>query len=335
MNAVKYLLPQVPLYFKANLHTHSNISDGKLPREEVKEAYKALGYQIVCLTDHNIIANHSDMNDSDFLMLTGMEINVSAPDKRSIGAKTYHLNLIAKEPNNLWSPSRIFSRFPNAAEYEEKMQCEEMDLQYNPDSINTMIAKANEMGFLVMYNHPTWSCQTYPDYAPLKGLWGIELRNTECCLMGHNENNFRVYKDLLTLGNRIYPLGADDMHLPKAVGQSWIMVGASDLNYGSVIEALEKGDFYMSCGPEITNLSVEGNVLKVTCSDAQRITVETHGRPAYAVNAEEEPIQEAEFPLDNFIAKANGDSEAFIYITVTAPDGSYATTRPYYLKELM
>ena len=335
MHAVKLLLPKVSRYFKANLHTHSNISDGKLSREEVKEAYKALGYQILCLTDHNTIANHSDMNEPDFLMLTGVEINVNDPAPNAAGGKTYHLNLIAKQPGNIWSPAKVFRRFPAAAEYEDKMQCEEMDLQYNPDSINAMIAKANEKGFLVMYNHPTWSCQSYPDYAPLKGLWGMELRNTECCLLGHNENNFRVYKELLTLGNRIYPLGTDDMHSPRALGQSWIMVGASDLSYGNVIEALEKGDFYMSCGPEITSLCVEDNVLKVTCSDAQRINMETHGRLANVINAEGEPLHEAAFPLDNFFAKFDGDPEAFIYITVTAPDGSYATTRPYYLKDLL
>ena len=335
MNSVKHLLPQVPRYFKANLHTHSNISDGKLTREEVKAAYKALGYQILCLTDHNTIANHSDMNDSDFLMLTGVEINVNAPSKTAVGGKTYHLNLIAKKPDNLWSPAKAFRRFPTAAEYEDKMQCEEMDLQYNTDSINAMIAKANEKGFLVMYNHPTWSCQTYPDYAPLKGLWGMELRNSECCLLGHNENNFRVYKDLLTLGNRVYPLGTDDLHSRRALGKSWIMVGASDLRYDSVIEALEKGDFYMSCGPEITSLRVEDNVLKVTCSDAQQVNMESNGRLAKVVVSEGEPLREAEFPLDNLLSTTDGKDDAFIYITVTAPNGSYAVTRPYYLKELL
>ena len=39
MNTIKHLLPQVDRYFKTNLHTHSTISDGKLTREEVKEAY--------------------------------------------------------------------------------------------------------------------------------------------------------------------------------------------------------------------------------------------------------------------------------------------------------
>ena len=47
-------------------------------REEVIDAYKQLGYQVLCLTDHNVIADHSDMNTDDFLMLTGIEINVNA-----------------------------------------------------------------------------------------------------------------------------------------------------------------------------------------------------------------------------------------------------------------
>ena len=336
MAAEKHLFPQVDRFFKANLHTHSTISDGKLTPEEVKERYKALGYQILCLTDHNIIVDHSYMSEPDFLMLTGIEINVNDPAWSWTGGKTYHMNLISKEPGNLWSPSKIYRRFPDSAEYEDKMQCENMDLQYNPESINAMIAKAAEKGFLVMYNHPTWSCQTYEDYAGLKGLWGMELRNTECCTIGHNENNFRVYKDILNTGNLVFPLGTDDMHSPRSLGKSWIMVGATDLSYASVIRALEKGDFYMSCGPKIKDITVQGDVVKVACSDAQRINLETHGRMAQAVIAEDTPLQEATFSLEKLLSRVDhNDPSVFIYITVTAPDGSYATTRPYYLKDLL
>ena len=162
----------------------------------------------------------------------------------------------------------------------------------------------------------------------------MEVRNSECCMLGYDENNFRVYRDFLTLGKRIYPLGADDMHKIRALGQSWIMVGASELRYETVIEALEKGDFYMSCGPEITDLRVDGNVLKVSCSDAKRINFATHARLAQVVFADGEPIREAEFPLDDFFEKAVDDPNALIYLTITAEDGTYAVTRPYYLKEL-
>ena len=74
MSVVKHLLPQTQ-YFKANLHTHSTISDARLSPQEVKQAYKDLGYQILAITDHNIIVDHSAMTEPDFLMLTGIEVN--------------------------------------------------------------------------------------------------------------------------------------------------------------------------------------------------------------------------------------------------------------------
>lgn len=334
MNGDKHLLPQVNHYFKANLHTHSTISDGRLTPAEIKEAYKALGYQILCLTDHNIIINHSDMNEPDFLMLTGMEININEKNWDVTRSKAYHMNLIAKDPKNLWCPARLPRRFEIPEEIDSKVQYDDMELQHHPDSINAFIAKANEKGFLVMYNHPTWSCHTYQDYAYLKGLWGMEVRNTENCMIGLNENNARVYKEMLVSGCRVFPVGTDDMHFRRALGKSWIMVGAAELSYSSVIAAMEQGDFYMSCGPEITALYVEGSVLKITCSDALQVTLQTHGRVARSVYAEDGPIRKAEFELESLLSKIEGAPNAFVYLTVTAPDGSYATTRAYYLNEL-
>lgn len=336
MATKKHLLPQVDRYFKANLHTHSTISDGRLSPQEVKQTYKDLGYQILAITDHNIIVDHSAMTEPDFLMLTGVEVNHNHQNYRPrFDGQVYHFNLIAKKPDNLWTPGNAPRKYPGGIEYEKYMHCEQMDMTHSPEAANAMISKANEMGFLVMYNHPTWSCQTYPDYAPLKGLWGIELRNSECCMLGNNENNPRVFKDLLNLGNKLYPVGADDMHKPRAAGLSWIMVGAPQLCYGSVIAALENGDFYMSCGPEISCLEIDGNTLKITCSDARYITLESHGRFARRVTAEEDAwIRETEFDLTDFFSRADNEN-MYLHLTVTAPDGSYAATRSYYLKELL
>lgn len=334
MSETKYLLPQTQ-YFKANLHTHSTISDGQLSPQEVKQLYKDLGYQILALTDHNIIADHSDMNEPDFLMLTAVEINHNNENYRPrFDGQVYHLNLIAKRPDNLWFPGIPEKRFPLSQPYKDKMQYEGMSTAYSTEAVNAMIAKANEKGFLVMYNHPTWSGQSYPDYAPLKGLWAMELRNSECYMLGNNENNHRVFKDLLNLGNNLYPVGADDMHKPRAAGLSWIMVGAPQLRYDSVIEALEKGDFYMSCGPQIHSLEITGNTLKITCSDAQTVALESHGRFARRVSAENgQLLRQAEFDLTRFFEKADRES-MYLHLTVTAPDGTYAATRAYYLNEL-
>ena len=336
MATVKHLLPPVKQYFKANLHTHSTISDGELSPQEVKDVYKAKGYQILSLTDHQINIDHSNMNDPDFLMLTGTEYYCSKPHPLpGHGVQTYHLNFIAKRPDNLWTPTKPSSNYPNSFPYFSPENYEEMDVGCDPESINALIARANEMGFLVMYNHPTWSCQSYPDYAPLKGLWGMELRNSECCFLGYSENNFRVFSDLLNLGNKIFPLGTDDMHHPIAIGHSWIMVGAQALRYDCVIDALEKGDFYMSCGPQIHSLTVEGNTLKITCSDVRQILLETHSRYNKYANAPEKgSVCEASFDLSPIIEKSKGFDGAYFRLTIVGADGSYAATRAYYLYEI-
>ena len=43
----------------------------------------------------------------------------------------------------------------------------------------------------------------------------------------------------------------------------------------------------MSCGPEISSLTLDGNILKITCSDARYITLESHGRFARRIDADD------------------------------------------------
>ena len=39
--------------FKANLHSHSTLSDGKLSPAELKKIYKEHGYSVLAVTDHD------------------------------------------------------------------------------------------------------------------------------------------------------------------------------------------------------------------------------------------------------------------------------------------
>ena len=94
---MKYLLPNSGRFYKACLHTHSTVSDGKMPPEEVKERYKSKGYSILALTDHEICFDHPELNDENFLTLTSYEMMTYDENPR-MTSKTYHLNLIAKDP---------------------------------------------------------------------------------------------------------------------------------------------------------------------------------------------------------------------------------------------
>lgn len=335
----KALLPKVDKYFKTNLHTHTNISDGKLTPEEMIAQYKNAGYSILSLTDHNVIVDHSDKTTEDFLLLTGIEVNINDDwYKPTVGfwGVTYHLNLIAKDPHNLWQPVVTIGKRETARPYEALVTSEAMPKVYDVDAINNIIALANEKGFLVMYNHPVWSRQHYNDYIPLKGLWAMELRNTSSAREGYNENNHGVYQDMLMSGMRLFPTGTDDAHTEKSLFGAWCMVGAEKLEYGSVISALEKGDFYMSCGPEIYDLTLEDGFLDIRCSDAREILVETHARSARrAVPEEGEFLREARIDLTKFFQWCDTvpQDHAFFRVTVFGPDGSYAATRAYWAED--
>ena len=336
----QHLLPQVQRYFKTNLHTHTNISDGLLTPEETIALYKAAGYSILSLTDHNVICDHSDKSTEDFLLLTGVEVNINdefyTPTKGFAG-KTCHLNFIAKDPHNLWQPVKTVGKRETAAPYEALVDAEDLPKVYDLDAINKMIEMGNEKGFLVMYNHPVWSRQYHDEYIGLKGLWAMEMRNTTSINSGYDENNHFVYQDMLNAGMRLFPTGTDDAHSEKSMFGAWIMLGAEKLAYASAIEALEKGDFYMSCGPQIHSLSLEDGFLEIECSEAREIIVETHTRAAR--RAKHEPgktLTAARIDLTKFFfwAKEVPMDNAYFRVTVLGPDGSYAATRAYWLDEL-
>ena len=79
---MKNLLPVVDKYFKTCLHTHSTVDDGHMDPAEVKERYKAAGYSVIALTDHETCFTHHELNDPDFLMLTGYEMLTNSSSAR-------------------------------------------------------------------------------------------------------------------------------------------------------------------------------------------------------------------------------------------------------------
>ena len=68
-----YLISPSKKQYKANLHSHSVISDGKRTPEELKKMYKSQGYSVLAITDHETPRNHSYLNDDAFIAITGYE----------------------------------------------------------------------------------------------------------------------------------------------------------------------------------------------------------------------------------------------------------------------
>lgn len=173
---MKHLLPQVPKYFKANLHTHSTVSDGILTPEEVRDAYKAKGYSVLALTGHSVTVAHQELNQPDFLMLTGAEIDMEQTDiPKGFPAKLRHLCILSKDPYRQWVPFKDPFPIPSSVPYEAVNEIGDLSRDYDYDKINEVIAECNRQGFLVTYNHPVWSLEHYPDYAPPGGRMGTGI----------------------------------------------------------------------------------------------------------------------------------------------------------------
>ena len=342
----KYLLPNTGNYYKANLHCHTTLSDGKHTPEEIRSIYMDNGYSVVAYTDHEFLFDHSDLALENFLPITSYEYGVK-DESAPLGCEpVYHLNLYARDPHNttLVMPCAKRLRFINR-HYgrDENLYMDgiediaENDQEYSQAFINRFIAAAKEQGFLVCLNHPAWSLQTYQDYKELSGLFAMEICNSACLVAGYPEDDNHVYERMLRGGKRISPVAADDNHRPLLPGHpesaccvGFTMINAESLTYDNIIHSLECGDFYASTGPLFEEVSYEDGKIYVKCSPVRQIRLLNEGRDAPIATAEKGSlITEAVFDVDpTFVGK-------YVRVDLRDAEGNYADTRGYFHDEFM
>lgn len=335
----KHLLCNTGNFYKANLHVHTNVSDGEMSPEEIKRIYSERGYSIVAYTDHEVMVPHPSLTDGSFLALTSTEISINDRyDCDFCYCKTYHLNIYSpyegKDCFNTFDKSKIW--LSHSIKYitpeQEKMGCERI---YTTQSINEVIAKANEEGCLVSYNHPVWSMQDHSDYIDLEGLWGVELYNTGCARNGYLDST-KPLDDLLRRGKNVFPLATDDAHRFADCFGGFVMVRAKELTYGSVFDALKNGDFYASTGSEIYEISIEGGIIRIVSSPVSFVGVCTDCRHLYSKRAEGDVLSETEFDINGYLKLADDGLKKHRYIRVTLMDekGRAAYSRAYSMAEI-
>ncbi len=340
-----YLLPENGNFYKANMHMHTTVSDGRMTPEETKKVYMEQGYSIVAFTDHDVICPHHDLTDENFLAITSFETYYNTKLFRVMDfnfVQTYHLSFFAKAPDNVVCPAfseRYVERAHSLQYVTDEMRKYDFDREYSQKCINEVIRRANEAGFLVSYNHPAWSMQGYKDYGELEGLWGVEIYNTAGA-KGGMPDNIQAYVDFLRDGKNVFPIAADDAHSLTTCCGGWIMVKAEKLEYKTVMTALEKGDFYASNGPRIDELYIEDGILHIACSAAKKIYVNCERRDTWKKEADGEPLTGATFNLNGYL-KLTKETEKeklpwkpFIRVTVQDEEGNTALTRAYWLEEL-
>ncbi len=338
-----YLLPEKGNFYKANMHMHTTISDGNMTPEETRDAYMQQGYSIVAFTDHDVMIPHNELNCDGFMAITSHELEI---DQRRASndfsfIKTYHLNVYSPNPDSTVSPAfyepGVWAKVAKTLVTDE-MRSVQHKREYSIECVNDIIAKANEAGFLVSYNHPVWSLQDYSDYKDIKGAWGVELHNTGCVLAGYPDTVQPII-DLARAGQEVYPLATDDAHSLKDCFGGWIMIKADKLEYDVIFEALRRGDFYASNGPEIYNLYFENGIVHVDCSNAKEIRLITERRTTQIARAEKtKTVVSADFDISRYLDVCKNDVDfgrtQFFLIEVIDNDGNTAYTKPYFVEKL-
>jgi len=336
----KYLIPNGGRFYKVALHTHTTVSDGRLTPEELKDEYKKRGFSVVAYTDHDVFIPHPELRDETFLPLNGYEMEINeARDEPFDFIKTCHMCFIALSPEteNQVCYHRTKDLFGNARNFRHLLKYDESlpdyERVYSPEGISDMMRIGRENGFFVTYNHPAWSLEEKEQYCGYHGMHAMEICNWGCLVAGYTDYNEKEYDEMLRGGERIFCIGADDNHNGGDINSrdydsfgAYTVIKAERLEYKTITDALLKGNFYASQGPEIHELWFEDGKIHITCSDADRIVLNTGIRKTSARYAEGEPLNSASFEVK--------PEYSYVRITVTDKNGNHANTNAYFTDEL-
>ena len=327
--------------YKANLHCHSILSDGKLSPEELKKAYKDHGYSVLAITDHEYPCDHSELTDDEFLMLTGYEAYI----RPGIGKCVYdrfgpevHINLLARDPHNV---SYVcyndyyckYVKDPKVKEGFKKVGSSE-PRRYDVEYVNSFIRDAKENGYICAHNHAYWSMEEFSYLEGYDGFFSMEMCNFGSFLLNGTEYNAHIYDNLSRRGKRIFCHSADDNHNKEPFDSPYsdsfggfTMIMADELTYPSVFSALEAGNFYSSMGPLFHSITIENGKIHIETDPVRQITVFNGSKtPPHVIGTKDAPITSADFDMP--------EEYTFLRFGILDFEGKHADTRAYFPDEI-
>jgi len=183
-----------------------------------------------------------------------------------------------------------------------------------------MIDAVKRSGGLAILAHPAWSLNSPAQILPLKDVDATEIYNSVSGVHMSRRADSSLIVDMLGAQGRFYPLlASDDTHYYDSDAcAAWVMVAAEACTQEKLLEALYRGDFYATQGPEV-HLHREGEEFVVNCSPCREI-VFLSDRPFSRRVFEGQNLKTARYtPIEN---------ETFIRVQVTDENGKTAWTNP-------
>lgn len=226
-------------WYKGQLHVHSTRSDGDLSPSGVASRYDSMGYDFIAITDHHTVTK---------IKGTGILVLGQESGKGSV------------ESGEMYKPH--MNGIGVSSVYDESAS-----LQKRIDSF------VSQNGIVVL-NHPTTIMFSYSkgDLIGLTNYTAMEIYN------GYGEgilggDPVGMWDEVLSSGKRVWGVAADDAHQADNFGRGWIEVRTSEkLSTTSVLNAIKKGSFYSTQGPEIQDIKYNGTTLTIIAPGADSIS---------------------------------------------------------------
>ena len=272
-----------------------------------------------------------DLKNASFPQL--FDINTADWQRR----KCVHLNIFAKDQHNTFMPATSIEQNWILKDRYPDTKCDGFIREFTKENINEIIKRCNDAGFLVQLNHPYWSLNEREDYINMEGLWGLEILNYATELETGSEYCPYIYDDMVRNGmfNLVCTMG-DDNHNHAGLRESFggsTFIGAKELKYDQIIEAMEKGHIYCASGrdnpPQFKALYVEDNMLKIECTPVESIIVNGYCRCDRHTTHDDdsEGLTHDEFWLR--------ETDVYIRVTIRDKFGNSAHTHTYFVKDLI
>lgn len=244
-------------WFKGSLHVHSTASDGERTPEEVLSWYRSRGYHFVALTDHDVLST-PQVIAGDFITLGGIEVEGIDPV-----SGLYHLIGLGAERAPDVGVREVFP-------------------------LQEAVRRVADVSRLVALAHPYWSGQMSRDLLDMEGCFALEVYNGGCEVDDCKGYSNVHWDDLLAAGRRLWGLAVDDAHWrteDRDAGLGWVWVKAPELTAEAILTSLEQGAFYASSGPEIHDVTLDGDRVLVRCTPAAAIDFVGSGPHSRRVSA--------------------------------------------------
>ena len=288
-------------WYRGNVHAHTTMSDGTRTPETLVEIYRDAGYDFLSVTDHSLVVDTRGLGDPGFLLIPGEEICVG----RSHAGTLYHLVALGVD---------------------ETLPFTDFDRGLDPQLV---VDHVNEIGGIPILAHPYWSGLSHRDMMALDRYHGVEVYNTSCEYERNTGLSAAHIDGVIAAGRRTTIYAVDDHHgadrptMPLDACGAWISVKAASLSHESIMESIRGGLFYSSTGPEIKDISIDGEgVVAVECSAVKTISFVSTPSLGMVFHAMDGPLTGAEYP--------GRPGETYVRVEVTDYTGRTAWSNPMY-----